>query len=450
MNKGLYIEENKNNQRILLIDDNFQMSENISITYDQFDGMMFLSENGDLVERQFLNLNPLTESISYLKPFFCNPKIADSFLLKYAADGQTSNIDDSIVITKIDDVKDRIKELNIEIKHDEEIKGEREILISIFRFFLSRGAIPDAVLQEGSILGYCVYIYEFCMRKNLFSLQTVLLIYREYFKNRYLQHTNIIDVTQYCKYCNHTHIIYTEICPKCGSCDIELNNMMHHYPCANISEETSYMVKGDLICPKCQKHLHHIGVDYDRPAGIYNCGNCNASFSRSDMRGTCVSCRKILSLEELRVYKIYALKFSALGKEKVARWKIYQSDEDISVSAGLLSINSFIQYLSNDIEIYNLSNTNKGLTTIRVQGVPTTIVRELSKFIFDNIANAHCTFKNNFIYILLSYTNEESINSYAKLLDEYVKAMDIEGYIGVDYSNYVTTITTDDYLKKIF
>ncbi len=449
MNVGLTIKENKNNQRILLIDDEFQMAEDVSTSYDDFDGMMFISESGDLVERQFLYLNPLTEGKFYLKPFFCNPKIADTFLLKRAADGQTIDIDDSIVSTKIEDIKLRIKDLNIEIKSDVKLKGERAILISIFRLFLSRGVIPDSVLQEGSMLGYCVYIYEFCMRKNLFSLQTVLLIYREYFKSRYLQNLDIIDVTQYCKYCNHTHIIYTEICPKCGSCDIELNNMMHHYPCANISEETSYMVKGDLICPKCQKHLHHIGVDYDRPAGIYNCGNCNASFSRSDMRGTCVSCRKILSLEELRVYKIYSLKFSSLGKEKLARWKIYTSDEDVSVSAGFLSINSFIQYLTNDIEIYNLSNKNSGLTTIRIQGVPIAAVGELSKFIFDNIPNAKCTFKDNYIYILLSYTDEEAINGYAKLLDERVKRMGIEEYIGVDFSNYTTIITASDYLKKI-
>lgn len=72
-------------------------------------------------------------------------------------------------------------------------------------------------------------------------------------------------VTHVCPKCYDKGMIYQETCPKCGSVDVEEHNMIHHFRCANISPERTYVKDGKLICPKCLKELHHIGVDYDRP-----------------------------------------------------------------------------------------------------------------------------------------------------------------------------------------
>ncbi len=443
------IVENRRKQRVVLIEDDFRIFIHAPIDYDEFEGVMFMSENGTLVEQQFLHLSPLIDGAFYLKPFFINPKIENAPFLKWAADGLATNIEETVVANKIEDIIHRIKDLGIELSGEEFKKGEGTLLTSVFRFFLSRGGIPDSELRKGATLGYCVSLYEFFMRHNVFSLQSTILIYREYIKSGYIKPLDVIDVVQYCKYCNNTHVIYTEICPKCGSCEIELNNMMHHFPCAHITDETSFMVDGDLICPKCNKHLHHVGVDYDRPAGIFSCNSCNASFSRSDMRGTCVSCKKVSSLEEFRLYKIYSFKFTPLGKVKIAQWDIYNSNDDMSVATGFISINAFIAYTTNQIEVCNLTNNISRLTTIRIKEVPMSRVKDIAKFIFNNIAHAKCTFKNEHVYISLLYREESTIDEYSRMLDEEMQTLAIDGYLGVDFSNHKETMTSVDYLKHL-
>ena len=449
MDSVFKIEENRSRQRILLIDDDFRIFKHTPVTAEEFDAVVFLSENGTLVEQQFLHLNPLMDGPFYLKPFFINSKTVNAPFLKCASDGLSTDIDDPALVSKISDIKHRIKDLHIELSGGQLRKGEHTLLISIFRFFLSRGEIPSAILKEGSTLGYCVCFYEFFMRHNIFTLQSTILIYKEFIKNRYIAPLDIVDVAQYCKYCNHTHIIYTEICPKCGSCDIELNNMMHHFPCAHITDETEFMVDGDLICPKCSKHLHHIGVDYDRPAGIYSCNNCSASFSRSDMRGTCVYCTKVSPLDDFRTYKIYSFKFTPLGLDEVARWSIYNSNEDMSVSIGFLSINAFIAHTTNQIDICDLPANGNELTTIRIKNIQQSRVQDISTFIFDTIASAQCTFKDDHIFISLTYRDESTIEEYCRLIDEHLQKLEIDGYSGVDFSNRETNMTSADYLKHL-
>ena len=41
-----------------------------------------------------------------------------------------------------------------------------------------------------------------------------------------------------------------------------------------------------LICPKCHKKLRHIGVDYDRPAVVYTCNDCENSFTSPITKAT--------------------------------------------------------------------------------------------------------------------------------------------------------------------
>ena len=58
-----------------------------------------------------------------------------------------------------------------------------------------------------------------------------------------------------CPKCNHSHLLYTECCPKCGSSNLQIQNIIHHFSCANVSPESTYNVGGMLVCPKCHKKL---------------------------------------------------------------------------------------------------------------------------------------------------------------------------------------------------
>ena len=54
-----------------------------------------------------------------------------------------------------------------------------------------------------------------------------------------------------------------------------------------------------LICPKCHKRLRHIGVDYDRPAVIYSCNDCENSFTTPITKATCCYCENTFPVNAL-------------------------------------------------------------------------------------------------------------------------------------------------------
>lgn len=54
-----------------------------------------------------------------------------------------------------------------------------------------------------------------------------------------------------------------------------------------------------LICPKCHKKLRHIGVDYDRPAVVYTCNDCENSFTAPITKSTCCYCQSTYPVNAL-------------------------------------------------------------------------------------------------------------------------------------------------------
>ena len=54
-----------------------------------------------------------------------------------------------------------------------------------------------------------------------------------------------------------------------------------------------------LICPKCHKKLRHIGVDYDRPAVVYTCKDCENSFTSPITKSTCCYCQSTFPVNAL-------------------------------------------------------------------------------------------------------------------------------------------------------
>ena len=66
-----------------------------------------------------------------------------------------------------------------------------------------------------------------------------------------------------------------------------------------MAPESAYNVGGMLICPKCHKKLRHIGVDYDRPAVIYSCNDCENSFTTPVTKATCCYCQSTYPVNAL-------------------------------------------------------------------------------------------------------------------------------------------------------
>lgn len=78
-----------------------------------------------------------------------------------------------------------------------------------------------------------------------------------------------------CNNCNSGALSYREVCPHCNSANSKSEDLVHHFPCAYIGPISDFQntIDNSLNCPKCNKTLRHIGIDYDKPSVIHHCNN---------------------------------------------------------------------------------------------------------------------------------------------------------------------------------
>jgi hypothetical protein len=128
-----------------------------------------------------------------------------------------------------------------------------------------------------------------------------------------------LDKVHLCGGCGSSHQNLRATCPKCKSVDINQQDLVHHFPCAHIAPISDFRVEGHdgLHCPKCDKGLRHIGNDYDKPAQIYNCNNCNHNFQQAQYRSLCIDCHSDVELHHLREADICQYTLTAKGKAVV-------------------------------------------------------------------------------------------------------------------------------------
>jgi KaiC/GvpD/RAD55 family RecA-like ATPase len=72
-----------------------------------------------------------------------------------------------------------------------------------------------------------------------------------------------------CPYCNKSTLNMYLQCPTCQSQLLEKTEALEHFNCGHINARTNFEHNGKLMCPKCNKELKQIGVDYKR-AGMIN------------------------------------------------------------------------------------------------------------------------------------------------------------------------------------
>ena len=126
--------------------------------------------------------------------------------------------------------------------------------------------------------------------------------------------SELVEKVSLCKSCSSSYLHFTETCHKCKSIDIEAESLIHHFRCAYIGPESDFKNGDDLVCPKCDKMLRHIGVDYDKPSEIVHCNTCNHQSQQSAIIAKCVDCGSTNELSNLHQKSLYNFQLTEQGK----------------------------------------------------------------------------------------------------------------------------------------
>ncbi len=109
-----------------------------------------------------------------------------------------------------------------------------------------------------------------------------------------------------CCYCGHYALNFREVCPNCASANAEIAEMIHHYSCGYSGAESKFRAGVRLTCPKCDQHLRHIGVDYERLSANYVCRECEHVFTEPRVSCHCLHCNETFDVQRAAVSTLHS------------------------------------------------------------------------------------------------------------------------------------------------
>ena len=107
---------------------------------------------------------------------------------------------------------------------------------------------------------------------------------------RNLLQSSVANRIRICPACSAHQLNYREVCPRCQSVDIHSKETIHHFSCGHVNVIEHYRRGAELVCPKYDKQLRHIGMDYERPTDYSQCNACNYIAPEPDVQVQCLQC----------------------------------------------------------------------------------------------------------------------------------------------------------------
>ncbi|GGI56170.1 hypothetical protein [Winogradskyella haliclonae] len=188
---------------------------------------------------------------------------------------------------------------------------DEEIKYKTLGFIYSRNQIFAPFTSRVSRIGYHFPLLSLYYKNEE---KTLLKILESLEKQGYIAKT-FRDHIHLCKSCDSNYLNFKEICSSCKSADIQARDMIHHFVCAHVAPENDFKTEDGLSCPKCDKHLRHIGIDYDKPSSIFSCNSCANEFQNPEMQASCFDCDTDNTLSELLQKTIGDYSISAHGEQ---------------------------------------------------------------------------------------------------------------------------------------
>ncbi|MRS12179.1 MAG: diguanylate cyclase [Actinobacteria bacterium] len=201
---------------------------------------------------------------------------------------------------------------------------------------LATGAVPKLV-PERSIASPVAYTYAEAARilgvapgEEIATLDAL--------EDRGVLAAEPVTTVPVCPFCRTYPLRVERACQECGSTAVHRTTMIHHYRCGNVSPEETYRHDADLVCPKCNHKLRHIGVDYERPSGVWLCDDCHQVSDAPELRYHSLTCDRRVPLDDVVDRQLSAYTLSPDGAHLVSEGTLRAAIERPDVSDSLTGL----------------------------------------------------------------------------------------------------------------
>jgi diguanylate cyclase (GGDEF)-like protein len=125
-----------------------------------------------------------------------------------------------------------------------------------------------------------------------------------------------------CPECDDSRLNFREACPNCRSLNILQQEMVTHFACAFSAPLQHFRRGGDLVCPKCNQILRHIGVDYEKPSKLFTCFDCETVFRDPAVETQCLRCNCVCTPAQTIDRTVYRFLVTPLAEQAVLEGRI--------------------------------------------------------------------------------------------------------------------------------
>lgn len=236
---------------------------------------------------------------------------------------------------------------------------DTDLIFRILRLIVSRNYEINPIMTTQSLNGFVYPLLESISQQSDNSFFHVL----DFLEVQHLITGRFISHCYLCCQCHGAFLNFKEVCPECESEDIDSEELIHHFKCAYVGEKSSFQQGDELNCPKCDRKLKHIGVDYDKPSTINHCNQCGASFQEANVMTKCFNCHSQAEPENQLNRTIKAYNSTAIGKNAAIFGLETLFTKIISSKVSFFSETQFKQFLEVEkerIRRYKLSTSSLG------------------------------------------------------------------------------------------
>lgn len=312
-----------------------------------YDSVIIESNNRDFVEKLIRSIRTHKNSDIYLKPVFLlkSSKVEDP-LINNLIDGVIFSVD------QLEIISDYVKQILLRINDFIFVKSislEAEIISRIINLMVSREKtelFTYPYLNSGLGHVYPEASINFTPRDE-HNLLDIL----EIAENEGLFTSAFNDRIYLCTNCQTGIMSYREVCPKCNSANSKAEDLVHHFSCAYVGPISDFKnaIDDELNCPKCNKYLNHIGVDYDKPSLLHTCNKCGHKYQDYHVKAKCITCHHDNEVQNLVPRTLKNFYLTKKGRN-VAYHGFISTSRDFNEIPGTVKFDVFKTMLKYEVE----------------------------------------------------------------------------------------------------
>ena len=337
---------NTRGRRILIVNSVMNVETMDEISDEDFDAIYINVAHRSYEENRLIVrwLSPSRVDKCFLKPRFATSALEEFMrFASYLIDGFCESPLDDVFTDFIEEVYGNIERYGINRELTNDLSSTLRVLANIIKFDISRGRLSYTNYTiRGLTRGYTAIYLAWYDNQETMHFEERMKFNLKMEELGFAEKSRFIDRVHVCPDCGDSHLLFMECCPKCRSSEITQEQMIHHFRCANVSPESTYNYDGQLVCPKCKRVLRHIGVDYDRPATIYNC-TCGSTFLSPSMKVLCTNCSAEHSPTTLNPVDVWEYRLTTAGINAFATDDALFQLESNDIYSGRSTFETFIE-----------------------------------------------------------------------------------------------------------